>query len=1139
MIHLNFALSLERLADSLILEIGRHWSDPFDAPVIIFPDKKLEEWFWLRWVRQKGVLANLNAMTFDRFLGELLLGDEEGKLILSDGAFLRNVLVAHLLAETGGEANYKAIPDVRDYLETEGELDYARLFDFAGKLSTLFFEYERNRPSGFLAGREGILDCWKEGKLRDFFSVANPELARMEEWQRGLYSTLFHKHGGEDSLLTKAFSEFKNGETTYLTIPYVYEQKKACLKWSHGAVFIFGLAGMGKLYRVILQKFAESHEVYAYIQNPCMEFWEDCYRENSLRRWSKKTEPAGIALPGGVETGEELGVRETENTLLKNWGRTGRENVRLWCLAADYDFSFEGDLPQREARTLLSTVQEMVARRSNECGVKLENDDSLTLTAAPSKLREVEALHSRVCKLLQGGVRLDEMLVLAPNIDDYRTPIQQVFDPAVLGKSPGTELRFPYKIIDFPESASMISAALASLSTVRETGSVTRVEFFALVKNPVVQAVRGITQSDVEAWQNWTEAMNVYREGDWLLGVRRLLLARLSEENFCLDGSVIVPYSDIESAADETLAKFVKCIKDLERFAASPKTIRREDLEQIREALKSWLGLGNVTDLPELHNEKALWQRLVLAIEDLDLFFCAGVAEVPWTIIASSLAEGLSGGASASGRLFSGGLSFMGFAPNRTIPVKHLFILGLNEEAFPGSSDQNTLDLRRYARWPGDDSRSDKNRYEFLCELMNAAEGFHLSYVNMDLKKDAELYPSSVVRDLQLFLRNAGLDFREEEITLDEIRDDSEIWTLRELRAKELHQNLLKNATAKKDEAKPELKLASQKIEVVKLHEFKSFLNDPFEFQVSNRVKLDEAEGATDKQAFENVDLDALDEAVCLKELFSKAFDAAKRGEDFNRVFGKALEAYFVENRPLRGIFAEAEKRDLLEAAGQMFALVKESIASWKEFEFGVEFEQRFGFWQLGGKADWLRRGKNDIELFTIKRPEKKSKPQTKSFLPLYLQALLVAATIQGEAPSKNLNCTLDILLYRPDLKEGNRRKIFIKTFTLKPGEAQARLENICHACFRESYAKVVPFNLITSKAEAFASLGEYRKKILDEEWKYYSGRDLFNLDEVCGFTAENFAPEWLAAVEKMRGLIGEPAIYTEEESKTKKEKKK
>lgn len=1134
MIHLNFALSLERLADSLIFEVRRRWRDPFDAPVIIFPDKKLEEWFWLRWVKQEGVLANLNAMTFDRFLGELLLGGETQTEILSDSAFLRNVLISHLLSGAPGSEHYKALPSVRAYLETNGELDHARLFDFANKLSGLFSEYERNRPAGFLTGHEGILDCWKEGNLRDFFSKEKPKLKEMEAWQRELYSALFHEQGGEASLLTRTFSAFKNGTTTYLTMPYIYEQKKNCLKWSHEAVFIFGLSEMGKLYRVMLQKFAESHEVYAYVQNPCMEFWEDCYRENSLRTWNKKNEPAGIALKlSDPETGEELGIQENENTLLKNWGRSGRENVRLWCLSADYDFCFEGELPERNSGTLLWNVQTMVAHRTNECSAKISpGDESLTLTAAPSRLREVEALHSRVCKLLKDGARLDEMLVLSPTIDDYRTPIQQVFDPAVSGEFGGPDLHFPYRIIDFPESASMISAALGTLSLVREADSVTRVEFFELVKNPVVQAVRGISQAEVAAWEGWSEAMNVYRGGDWLLGVRRLLLSRLSERTFTCSGELVSPYSDIESANDDSLSKFVGCVADLERFAKAPKTIRRDDLQQIHEALKSWIGLGNVADSPELCNEKALWQRLVVAIEELDLFFCAGLAEVPWKLIASSLAEGLSGGASASGRLFSGGLSFMGFAPNRTIPVKHLFILGMNEEAFPGASDQNTLDLRRYSRWPGDDSSADRNRYEFLCELMNAAEGFHLSYVNKDLKKDAELYPSSVVRDLQLFLKNAGLELREEKIPLDEKRGKAEIWTLREIRAKELHENLLKNATAENLEANAEVKLAPKKIEIVKLGEFRSFLEDPFEFQVSSRVRLDEAEAAASKQPFESVKLDALEEATCLKELFAKAFEEAKQGEAFDDVFNKTLDAYFVENRPLRGIFAEIEREALLEAACQMFELVKEKIPAWREFEFGVELEQSFDFWQLEGRSDWLSHGEGKIELFTIKRPERKSNPKrAKSFLPLYLQALLVAAKIQGEASSEELACTLNVLLYRPDLKEGNRRKCFTKTFKLNSGEAAKRLKEICKACFTESYAKVVPFDLITSKAKPLETFGEYRNEIVGQNgaWEYFNGRNLFDIDEVSGFTAGNFKAEWKAAVEKMRSLIGEAAIYTEE----------
>ena len=43
MLHLKFALNLEHLADEMIEVVSKEWKDPFNAPVVIFPDPKLEQ----------------------------------------------------------------------------------------------------------------------------------------------------------------------------------------------------------------------------------------------------------------------------------------------------------------------------------------------------------------------------------------------------------------------------------------------------------------------------------------------------------------------------------------------------------------------------------------------------------------------------------------------------------------------------------------------------------------------------------------------------------------------------------------------------------------------------------------------------------------------------------------------------------------------------------------------------------------------------------------------------------------------------------------------------------------------------------------------------------------------------------------
>ena len=210
MLHLKFSLNLEDLADELIEAVKGSWGNPFQTPVVIFPDPKLEQWFRLHWVKKCGTLANLNSMMIDKFLLKILCPDDNTKKKLN-ADLLRNVIWAYLygnndVSEEDAKAekhNYHLLGDeVVRYLETDGKLDEQHLFDLCGKMASLFLEYETSRPTGFIrkggAGdlAEGILDHWEQGNLRDFFDGGD-----REKWQRTLYSKVFHQHGDKPSLL--------------------------------------------------------------------------------------------------------------------------------------------------------------------------------------------------------------------------------------------------------------------------------------------------------------------------------------------------------------------------------------------------------------------------------------------------------------------------------------------------------------------------------------------------------------------------------------------------------------------------------------------------------------------------------------------------------------------------------------------------------------------------------------------------------------------------------------------------------------------------------------------------------------------------------------------------------------------------
>lgn len=1213
MLHLKFALNLENLADQMIDEISSVWKNPFETPVVIFPDPKLEQWFRLRWMKKKGVLANLNKSTIDRFLFDILVGKDDSKKKLT-AEMLTNVILAYLEKDD----NYKTLcnegdDEVSRYLEVDGKLDYNHLFDFASKMASLFLDYETSRPKGFVGGKEGFLDKWKQGVSEKdglFFTETKESLELREKWQRKLYSAIFHTQANNKSLLTQVFEKEagRTGEKKeYNTIPYLF---KACNegdfnldklpKGGDGAplpVFIFGLSGMGQFYRVILQKFAAQYDVYAYIQNPCMEFWEDtklekdsvCRRWNvSKGNWKSETgnigkiqermqvrDPAQLTA-GKFETDiddipEYADSLNQENDLLASWGRSGRDNIKLWCIASDYDFDFKGNVDEsgKDAEmpqdSLLHKVQYSIAHREKMSGVTEDDlsDKSLDVTAAPTKIREIENLHTQICKLLRDGARVEDILVVSPCLDEYRTAINMVFDQTPV-KDPKNEngfLHVRFAIVDSPAKASLTENALSNLFSILAQKSITRPDFFALVRNPVVQTARGIRNEEIDAWQEWVAETNTYRtrdtkadgdkvikKDDWDKVVKRLLLAQMTTDDVSFGVDEYRPYADMACSDKASLCRFVECIESLERWIEFGcdkskkdgdflKKIDREQLSELSALLDEWIGMQNTPK--SLKSEDIVHKRVAEALEQLYCQFSANAPKISMNIVKQSLLLAAQGTEYSCGNLFVNGVTFMKFVPNRTIPVKHLFFIGADAASFPGAKQRNTLDLRKSCYpWPGDDSPVAKNRYAFLCQLMSTSESFHLSYVNKNIKKDAELYPSSVVNDLRKFIEagaekdasGKSLKWKEETISLDENRDYSELWTQKSLRNKEAYEWMLLSEDERKEKIKERqekrmghLDAAESKENAVKLpdrvsvYSLSKFLKDPFQFRISQML-MDEDDEDVEKEQFEPVFFNGLDENAVLKKMLAAELSGK---EDEYKEFLKDLE---LKGKLPNGVFGE-KQRNALEAKKQVLLdqMNPERVQEVKDkWFFGekipdMQISRPDGaYWLLTGKLDWsnAKELKDVTEIFEITSSDEKSSGiRLDKFITPYVKALAIIASKSGTE-----KCAVTISIYSC---KKNKNEISQETVSFTPEEAKGRLRDIYNEAFGEAkFSKCVPVNLL-EESSSYTTIYKFKNKLLDEHgpWAYFDKKNLFNPITDIGYTVNGFEKEWQSAVEKMGAL--------------------
>ncbi len=1216
MLHLNFGLSFEALAEDLMTKLKEAWTDPFEPPVIIFPDLALEQWFKLKWIAKNRVLANLNTQFLDKFLfnalaGKPQTGERRKERLTSE--LLQNMILAWLHKEK----NWETLDDeVKNYIqrttsdesnntsdESNKKLtpDENRLFDFAGKMALLYMEYETSRPGEFKPNQPGLIEKWNELNI-DFFSAKKNNKHTREAWQRNLYRKLFVE---KDCVLNEINKEVANQGLNfeYITLPQLYAQCRKQNVIFKGAseqpVFLFWHAGLGQFYRVALNAYAKDHDVYAYIQNPCMEFWEDV--EDGKPRFKNKLLREGDYDP--EKTSDFDILNSDDNQLLAKWGRGGRDNIRLWCESAEYDFEFN---PKKDATsmtdTLLHQIQYSVSnlKNNNKDQIQFTKDDSLTVKSAPSKIREVEQLHSDICKLLKDGSNIRDILIVAPQINDYRTAIHQIFASE---RSQAEEIRqkkrlkkqldekdvalyIPYTIIDGEPRESHTARALKTLFRICDSGALNRLDFFELVRNPLVQTVRSIDPDEVSHWEEWLTGMNVYRDriiisddknkdspyDDWKTGIRRLLLARMTDCRVEVGDDKLQPFADLHTQDDASLCRFIEAVQSLEELCNKRERWQAHGISleglinDFIPMLNKWIASN---DVPKSYAfEQIIYKNIMDSIEGLKYQYATGLD----TIAIECLEQMLVGASVTSsytvGSLFINGLTFMNFTPNRIIPVRHLFFLGMDAAGYPGRDIQNSLDLRTGDMWPGDNQNAVKNRYAFLCQMMSTSDSLHISYVNKNLQKDEDFFPSSMINDLFTFLSyNNSIPWMPEEIELDEKRKITELFTARAMRNRELYRSMVHSETGKQSQLHDNLE-KNPNVDETKLPErvylssLSRYLKDPFQFRVNEITQRDDDDIDPERIVYEPIDVDNIELLGIIRDVaqlyirkderytdlyIQKSGTEGKIPDDYRKltqnevddrvqsVMGKFMQSLRESGMRMAPLYEklltekiEADAHNVADQMleGQLVYADQDNaidVTIEQELENGSQFK-----WQLQGTAEWHVWGKDSPSLTITSVAMGKGYRGCYQYLSAFTSALaLVVQKARNEHWDEDSDVPVTIYLC---FTKGPTDQ---KEFKVSPEKAKQIIKDIYKYAYVEQFAMAAPMKIledttnnkkeIVPKIKSFNEL-EYDLNDSDHgSWAYFKKGKVFDLRTDIGYDSYNqdkFEDQWKKARTKQLGLI-------------------
>ncbi len=772
-IQLYFSNRLDKLAEQFALMVdleNKRKENIFKAPLVIAPNANLIKWLQLMLARERSICMNMDFQFLENGLWSLLSNLDTEKL--NPRPFDKDCLQMLLLyALQNLDENKIEFEPINHYLlnpDGDRRPDYAgRLWQVSEKFARLFQEYEFHRCD--------MIQKWRENK-------AIPE--GMELCQQKLYllvnelrDKLFHNSGALYLSMMEYAGRLLAGES---------EKKKIAVN-GNNFVHFFGLSQISPFHLQLIGRLKDYYEIFIYAFNPSREFWEDI-KTPQEKRWILRKNLTKLAIKPEEKDQGELFVTD-DNELLSLWGKPGRESIRLLCELTDYDFHACFAKEKTPATVLQKIQSDILTLPSKKAGPEnfeseplepehlnqehLNQDRSLQIVACPGIYREVETVYNNILYNLNqdNSLQLTDIAILVPDISKYKPVFDSVFNrrPEVIS----------YNLVDsHAEIESIYGQAVLGILELA-TGRFSRKEVFDLILNPCFMYKWKTGQDEIEAWADWAESLNIFHTFDkqskqekgylgsgyytWKQGLQRLRLSRIlsapdeSAEGIAKHFKGVVPYYDLKTGDAALMEKFCLIMEKLHLAATSLRKMQSTGEKWKQSFLKV---CDDLLKIPlDLRGETSIQHALINAFDNLKFYdaFCEDKCksgldiELIKEFVKSSLTS-ISGG---YGNYLTGGVTISSLQPMRPIPFKIVYLLGMEEGAFPGKADRSSLDLRLLKRRIGDISLPERNCYIFLEMLLSTHDKLYISYIAKDLQKDRFLQPCSLVNQLRRYIEQA------------------------------------------------------------------------------------------------------------------------------------------------------------------------------------------------------------------------------------------------------------------------------------------------------------------------------------------------------------------------------------------------
>ena len=721
-----------KLKERMLAE--RRGADPFEFSQVVVPNTNIAKWLKMRVFSDTPALcAGVRFPFMESRLTELLSSNlplGETVSLLSDNAYANAIMGALLASE---HPEFDCFAPFRGYI-TDGDgakpLDIGKqnvarkAWQLVSRLADLMDQYEVRRPE--------IVERWLKGL--NATGKGKPAPGSAEAGEAALARALWGKGG--------AFPD----DGGMLSLRQLYGRVKGGMpKGPAQRICFFGQSTLSILQVRILAWLAQTHDITFYHNNVCLEYWGDI-----------ETKAERIRMLGKAQAEKEDIDIAADNPLLRQWGVAGRETMRLLVTLEeendgniDFEWTCVADPARKRRDTLLGRLQEAICHRTGEAQAKPQ-DASLQIVGVPGIRREVEMVYNAIIgsvwKPKGSGERpwrecsFSDIAVLVPDMATYRPVIEAVFD---------ARGDVPYGLVDTTASEdSKYLAGFLALADMARKG-LTRETLFAVLDNPCVQTALGFSPDDVSVWRETTGEIGAFdgfetREGEslynWDWALSRLRLACVAD---AVQG---MPLAAVGDASRLRLSEIVELLyRRVKETFGAPK-----GAGEWARAFR-WL-MGDFLAVPEEGALEGTVRRQIILTLDGLAEICGERALVGYEFVVAAVEHFVGGISCRKGGYLTHGVTIAGLQPMRPVPFRQVFVLGLGEGGFPGRTGEGgQLDVRGAGWRLGDVTPPKMNRYLFLETLMAVRDRLVITYPNRDIEKDAELFPSGLVRELEEF----------------------------------------------------------------------------------------------------------------------------------------------------------------------------------------------------------------------------------------------------------------------------------------------------------------------------------------------------------------------------------------------------